>query len=64
MAMNTLHSLNRAFRQSCFITRTNFIKLTGISGDKTIELLKRFLEEEIIRKYGSGKASVYLQIPQ
>lgn len=37
--------------QGC-ITRADFMRITGISRDKAIELLKHFLEEGVIRKYG------------
>lgn len=46
--------------QGC-ITRADFMKLTGISRDKAIELLKKYQEESIIRKYGGGKTVVYLK---
>ncbi len=44
------------------ITRADFMRLTGNSRDKAIELLKRYLEEGIIRKYGEGKIVVYLKV--
>lgn len=47
-------------KQGC-ITRTDFMRLAGISRDKAIELLKVYIEEGIIRKYGGGKTTVYLQ---
>ncbi|WP_417009013.1 hypothetical protein [Bacteroides congonensis] len=37
------------------------MRLTGISRDKAIELLKKYQEEGIIRKYGGGKTVVYLK---
>ena len=43
------------------ITRTDFMRLAEISRNKAIELLNKFLEEEIIRKYGGGKTVVYLK---
>lgn len=46
--------------QGC-ITRADFMRLTGISRDKAIELLKKYQEEGIIRKYGGGKTVVYLK---
>ncbi len=46
--------------QGC-ITRADFMRITGISRDKALELLKRFLEERIIRKYGGGRTIVYLK---
>lgn len=47
-------------QQGC-INRADFMRATGISRDKAIHLLKKFLEEGIIRRYGSGKSVVYLQ---
>lgn len=47
-------------KQGC-ITRSDFTRLTGISRDKALELLSKFLKEGIIRKYGSGKTVVYLK---
>ena len=47
--------------QGC-ITRSDFMRLTGISRNKAIELLKEYQEEGIIRKYGGGKTVVYLKI--
>lgn len=47
-------------KQGC-ITRADFMRLTGISRDKAIELLKKYQEEGIIRKYGGGKTTVYLK---
>lgn len=46
--------------QGC-ITRADFMRLTGISRDKAIELLKKYQEEGMIRKYGGGKTVVYLK---
>ena len=43
------------------ITRSDFMKLAEISRNKAIELLNKFLKEEIIRKYGGGKTVVYLK---
>ena len=43
------------------ITRTDFMRLAEISRNKAIELLNKFLKEEIIRKYGGGKTVVYLK---
>ena len=43
------------------ITRTDFMRLAEISRNKAIELLNKFLKEEIIRKYGGGKTFVYLK---
>lgn len=44
------------------ITRTDFMRLTGISRDKAFELLRKYLDEGIIRKYGGGKTVVYLNM--
>ena len=41
--------------------RTDFMRLAEISRNKAIELLNKFLKEEIIRKYGGGKTVVYLK---
>jgi predicted histone-like DNA-binding protein len=46
--------------QGC-ITRAEFKRLTGISKDRAFNLLHQFMEEGIIRKYGAGKATVYLK---
>ena len=46
--------------QGC-ITRTDFMRLTGIKRDKAIGLLNKYIEEGIIRKYGGGKTVVYLK---
>lgn len=46
--------------QGC-ITRADFMKLTGISRYKAVELLNQYIEEGIIRKYGGGKTVVYLK---
>lgn len=43
------------------ITRADFMRLTGIRQRKALELLKKYLEEGIIRKYGGGKTVVYLK---
>ena len=43
------------------ITRADFMRLTGISRDKAIKLLKKYQEEGIIRRYGGGKTVVYLK---
>jgi hypothetical protein len=37
------------------------MRLAEISRNKAIELLNKFLKEEIIRKYGGGKTVVYLK---
>lgn len=44
--------------QGC-ITRADFMRLAGISRDKAIDLLKEYIKEGIIRKYGGGKTVVY-----
>lgn len=43
------------------ITRSDFLRITGVSRDKVFELLRKFLEEGIIRKYGAGRTVVYLK---
>ena len=45
--------------QGC-INRSDFMSLTGISRKKAVNLLNEYIEEGIIRKYGNGKAVVYL----
>ena len=43
------------------ITRADFMRATGVSRDKAVELLNRFLAEGAIRKYGGGRTVVYLK---
>lgn len=43
------------------ITRTDYEQLTGRAKHQAVADLNRFLEEGIIRKYGSGKTVVYLK---
>lgn len=43
------------------ITRADFMRLTGISQDKALELLKKYQGAGMIRKYGGGKTVVYLK---
>ena len=43
------------------ITRTDYEQLTGKAKHQAVADLNLFLEEGIIRKYGSGKTVVYLK---
>lgn len=43
------------------INRADFMKLTGVNRLKAIDLLNGYIKEGIIRRYGGGKAVVYLK---
>ena len=43
------------------ITRADYGQLTGMAKHQAVADLNKFLEEGIIRKYGSGKTVVYLK---
>ena len=49
-------------KQGC-INRMDFMRLTGISRKKAVSLLNKYIGEGVIRKYGNGKAVVYLPMP-
>ena len=44
------------------IIRTDYEQLTGITKGQALADLNRFIEEGIVRKYGSGKTVVYLKV--
>lgn len=46
--------------QGC-ISRTDFMRLTGINRNKAITYLNQYMEEGIIKRYGGGKTVVYLK---
>lgn len=51
--------MNHLKEQGC-INRPDFMSLTGLQRNKAVNLLNKYIEEGIIRKYGNGKAVVYL----
>ena len=48
-------------KHGCII-RTDYEQLTGITKGQALADLNRFIEEGIVRKYGSGKTVVYLKV--
>ena len=52
--------LQHITEQGC-ISRTDFMRLTGINRNKAIAYLNQYLEEGIIKRYGGGKTVVYLK---
>lgn len=48
-------------KHGCII-RTDYEQLTGTTKGQALTDLNRFLEEGIVRKYGSGKTVVYLKV--